>query len=31
MALGLCQNFIPIKYLENKLMDFDEIICMKFC
>ena len=30
MALHWCQNFISIQYLENKLMDFDEILCMQY-
>ena len=33
MAFDWCQNFISIWYFENKLMDFDEILCdqhMKF-
>ena len=31
MALDWCQNFISIYYLENKLMDVDEILCMQYC
>ena len=30
MALDWCQNFVSIEYLENKLMDFDEILCMQY-
>ena len=30
MALDRYQNFISIWYLENKLMDFDEILCMQY-
>ena len=30
MALDWCQKFISISYLENKLMDFDEILCMQY-
>ena len=30
MDLDWCQNFISIQYLENKLMDFDEILCMQY-
>ena len=30
MALDWCQNFVSIQYLENKLMDFDEILCMQY-
>ena len=31
MALDWWQNFISIYYLENKLMEFDEILCMQYC
>ena len=31
MALDWCQNFVSIQYLENKLVDFDEILCMQYC
>ena len=30
MALDWCQNFVSIQYLEKKLMDFDEILCMQY-
>ena len=30
MALDWCQNYVSIHYLENKLMDFDEILCMLY-
>ena len=34
MAPDWCQNFVSIWYrqqVENKLMDFDESLCMQYC
>ena len=31
MAPDWCQNFVSILYLENELMDFDEILYMQYC